>query len=117
MKVGETDYVSIQDIWGKPPMSKPMKTKIQSITPDENTRKPKEPRLDKKTPEKIKIPKFPPPPPEKPEISQLLPKKEQFKIERLRIKQEKEMAWELRRLCHNFLENNDKDWLKRKIQE
>ena len=23
-------------------------------------------------------------------------------------------AWELRRLCHNFLENNDKDWLKRK---
>ena len=62
----------------------------------------------------LKFQNFLPPPPEKPEISQLLPKQEQFKIERLRIKQEKELAWELRKLCHKFLEDNDKDWLKRK---
>ena len=31
-KVGETDYVSIKDIWSKPPMSKPTKNKIQNVT-------------------------------------------------------------------------------------
>ena len=59
------------------------------------------------------IPTFPPP--VKPvEISQLLPKQEQFKQERLIRKQEKEKARELRRLCHEFLQENDKDWEKRK---
>ena len=87
-KVGKADYVSIDKIWGKPVISKPETSAEQ--------------KLDVKTPRKLTIPKFPPPPPPQKEISQLLPKKEQFKQERLRIKQEKEMAWELRRLCHSF---------------
>merc|ERR1712055_387086 len=60
------------------------------------------------------IPMFPPPPPPKPEISQLLSKKEQFRQERLERKQEKEQAYELRRLCRKFLEENDKGWGKRR---
>ena len=57
---------------------------------------------------------FPPSSPPKPEISQLLSKKKQFIQKRLLIKQEKEQAYELRRLCRQFLEENDKSWGKRK---
>ena len=109
-KVGDSDYVSIGEIWGKPDMSKPAKTKLEM---DENPRSLKMAKVDDLSPPKTKIPTFPPP--IKPvEISQLLPKQEQFKQERLIRKQEKEKAWELRKLCHEFLQDNDKDWEKRK---
>ena len=111
-KVGNSDYVSIGEIWGKPDMSKPAKFKMVK---DENPKNPKVAKIDKISPEKPRIPTFPPPP-EKIEISQLLPKSEQFRQERLRKKQEKEKAWELRKLCHEFLQDNDKDWEKRKIE-
>ena len=71
--------------------------------------------MDESSPKKLIIPTFPPPPPPRKEISQLLPKSEQFRQERLLIKQERELAWKLRRVCHEFLEENDKDWAKRKV--
>ena len=103
--------MSIEDIWGKPEKTKPEKSKISS---DDNPKPSKTPKMAEKSPKKLTIPKFPPPPPEKQEISQLLSKQEQFKIERLEIQQEKEKAWALRRLCHKFLSENDKNWEKRK---
>ena len=70
-------------------------------------------KIDKICRENPRIPTFPQPP-EKIEISQLLPKSEQFRQERMRKKQQKEKAWELQKLCHEFLQDNDKDWEKRK---
>ena len=112
-KVGSSDYVSIGEIWGKPDVSKPAKTKLDVDENPKNPRSPKMAKVDDLSPPKMTIPTFPPP--VKPvEISQLLPKQEQFKQERLIRKQEKEKARELRRLCHEFLQENDKDWEKRK---
>ena len=94
-------------------MSKPAKTKLDVDENPKNPRSPKMAKVDDLSPPKMTIPTFPPP--VKPvEISQLLPKQEQFKQERLIRKQEKEKARELRRLCHEFLQENDKDWEKRK---
>ena len=103
-KIGTStqDYVDIQEIWSKQATSE---QETHKKTPTENY---------KETPEKFKIPTFPPPPPPKPEISQLLSNKEQFKQERLLIKQEKKQANELRGLCRQFLEENDKSWGKRR---
>ena len=108
---GTNDYIDIQEIWGKPTTTRQEKSKKTS---DQNPKQAKLANTEQKTPEKFRIPTFPPPPPPKPEISQLLSKQEQFRQERLQIKQEKEQAYELRRLCRKFLEENDKGWEKRR---
>ena len=113
-KIENEKYVSIEDIWGKPEKTKQEKSKISS---DDNPKPSKTPKMAEKSPQKLTIPKFPPPPPKKQEISQLLSKQEQFKMERLEIQQEKEKAWALRRLCHKFLIENDKNWEKRKLEK
>ena len=52
--------------------------------------------------------------PPRQEISQLLPKKEKFRQERLQIKESKEKAYELQKLCYKYLTENDKDWAKKR---
>ena len=77
---------------------------LTSLALDKN----KFPRTDKQTLQKKTIPTFPPPPTRQ-EISQLLPKREQFRQERLQMKEEKEKAFELQGLCYKYLKEKDKD--------
>ena len=97
-KIGTEEYVSIDEIWGKPNVSRQEKSKKHE---DENPRQAKVPRIDKKLAEK-KILTFPPPPP-------VLSSKERQE----KLRKEKEMAFELQNMCKTFLEKNDKDWAKR----
>ena len=63
---GTNDYIDIQEIWGKPTTTRQEKSKKTS---DQNPKQAKLANTEQKTPEKFKIPTFPPPPPLKPEIS------------------------------------------------
>ena len=111
-KIEDKNYVDIQELWGETSTTRQEKIKKT----EENDQIAASIGIkDTNTSEKIdlKIPKFPPMPPRQ-EISQLLPKKEQFRQERLQIKESKEKAYELQKLCYKYLTENDKDWAKKR---
>ena len=90
-KVEPQEYITIEEIWGNPRKSGQEKSKK---TEDKN---PKEQEKYKKSTdanhEKIRITEFPPPPPQSPEISQLLSKQEQFRQERMHRKTRKRKSF------------------------
>ena len=81
---------------------------------DENPKKSKIPKKDKETPKKFKIPKFPPSPIPRQEILRPVQIEGKVRQEKSQLQEEKLKAFELQRLCHTFLPENDKGWAKRR---
>ena len=98
---------------GKPPTSKPQKNKQEQ----ENV-------LNNQPNKKLKIeiqqitqiqekPKIRNQTPYTPNLQEVL---EMERAEKIKRKEEKEQVWALNKLCRKFLEENSKEWLKRKRQ-
>ena len=112
-KVNESEFVSINEIWGRPEKKSPVKSK--NTEPEKEQMPPNKKRKDEINPEvemnEINEKKW-----SKVDWDKVIEREDMKRKETVGPIEEQEHSWALLDLCNEWLQNNNKEWEKRKVK-